>query len=94
MERTLRTIAIMLLAPPLLLYALAQAGAFSPSANLSAVASYALLAPAWAAGMAALPTSGWRRQVQLIVGLAYTLVAIPALPFLALLAVCTTGDCL
>jgi hypothetical protein len=90
MGRTLRTLAIMLLAPPLLLYALAQAGAFGHGA----IADYALLATAWAAGMAALPASGWRRDVQLIVGLAYTLAAIPALPFLALLAVCTTGDCL
>lgn len=89
MGRTILTCAIMLLAPPLLLYALAQAGAFH-----SAVNGYALLAAAWATGIAALPTSGWPRDAQLMVGLAYTLAAIPVLPLLALLAVCTTGDCI
>jgi hypothetical protein len=94
MGRTIRTLVIMLLAPPLLLYALAQAGAFHSAAVDSAAAGYALLAAAWATGITALLASGWPRDVQLKVGLAYTLAAIPVLPFLALLAVCTTGDCL
>jgi hypothetical protein len=84
----------MFLAPPLLLYVLAQGGAFSHRANLGASAGYALLAAIWAVGMAALSTSGWRWEVKFGAGVAYTLAAIPVLPFLGLLAVCATGDCL
>ena len=94
MGRTVRTLAIMLMAPPLMLYALAQAGALSHNSGLGEATGYALLASPWAVGMAALLTSGWRREVKLGVGLAYSLAAIPLLPVLALLAVCTTGDCL
>jgi hypothetical protein len=90
MASTVRTLAIMLLGPPLLLYALAQAGAFGHSP----AADYALMAIPWAIGLAALITSGWPSPVRLWLGAAYTLAAMPALPFLALLAVCSTGDCL
>lgn len=94
MRKTVRTLVLMFVAPPLLLYALAQAGALSDPSDLGAAVAYALLAAIWAIGMAALLTSGWRRGVKLGAGVAYTLAAIPVLPFLALLAVCTTGDCL
>lgn len=91
MGRTIRTVAIMLLAPPALLYALAHAGAFDTP---SALAHYALLVSVWAIGMAALARSRWPLDVKLVAGLAYSLAAVFALPLLALLAVCSTGDCL
>jgi hypothetical protein len=88
--RTARTAALMALLPPVLLVASAHAGALSHSA----LASWGILVGAWAAAMAALATSGWSSRTGLLVGLAYTLAAIPLLPFLGLLAVCSTGDCL
>jgi hypothetical protein len=91
MASTIRTVAIMVLAPPLLIYALMRAGAF---ASHGPVIGYGALVLPWAIAMAGLVTSGWQKKVQASVGVAYTLAAIPVLPFLALLAVCTTGDCL
>ena len=90
MARTARTITIMALAPPFLFYGLAHLGAFfGPHSDLIGYSAWIV---AWVTAMAALATSGWRRSG--VVGVAYTLVAIPLFPFLTLLAVCSTGHCL
>jgi len=91
MGRTIHIVAIMALGPPVLLYIIAQLGLF---ALRSEVIGWGALVVAWGVGMAALATSGWRRGVMLGVGIAYTVVAVPVVPFLGLLAVCSTGDCL
>ena len=84
----------MLLAPPLLLLGLAHLGAFSHKANLGPAAGLMMLAGVWGVGMAALPASGWRLEVKIAAALAYTAAAVLFLPYLTLLAVCTTGDCI
>lgn len=91
MDRTGPVIVVMVLAPPVLIYALVRADAF---ANLHPVIGYGAFVAPWAIGMAALAASGWPLKVKLWAGAAYTLASIPALPFIALIAVCTTGDCL
>ena len=45
-------------------------------------------------GLAGVVTSPWSNRVQAVVAVAYILVAMVALPFLLLGAVCSTGDCL
>ena len=88
MGRTLRTVALMAYAPPLLLYAAAHL-----TGLLQDAAAYAVLLLVYAVGMAALFTSRWPRHILLGIGVAYTIASVLLLPFLALLAVCTTGDC-
>ena len=89
MARTIRTIAALLLAPPVLLLAVAHLHVGSSDWHwLTAVGILALIA------LVAIGTSGWAMRAQLIVGSIYLLIAIPALPFLALLAECSTGNCL
>lgn len=92
MTRTFRTLAVMLLIPPLILYPLAQAHILlsgSPGWWLATV-----LISVWVIGMAALLASGWRRSVIALVGSAYTLVSFFALPMMALSASCVVGPCL
>ena len=91
MSRTWLTVAIMVLAPPVLLLSLAHLGAFI---SHSALVGYSALVAAWLLGIAALATSRWPRRTKVWVGVAYTLAAIPLIPFLGLLAVCSTGDCI
>ena len=91
MARTIGTIFVMILAPPLLLFALAHLSLFAARAPLVA---YAALIAIWAIGIGAMLSSGWSRRVLVGVGVAYTLAAVPILPFLGLLAVCSTGDCI
>jgi hypothetical protein len=43
------------------------------------------------AGVVSLP---WREEVKAITGVVYVLLACPALPYVGLLAVCSTDDCL
>lgn len=88
---TIRTVAIMALAPPLLLFGVAHAGVVS---YLPVMTGYALFVLAWALGIAAVATSGWPPLVKAWVAVAYTLAAMPGMPFLGLLAVCSTGNCL
>jgi hypothetical protein len=88
--RNLTVIAIMLLAPLLVLLGAAHLSLFSSSA----VVSYGVLVLAWAVGMAALVASSWPQRIKWGLGIAYTLIAVPLAPFLALLAVCSTGDCI
>lgn len=92
MTRTFRTLAVMLLGPPLILYPLAEANILlsgSPGWWLATV-----LISIWVMGMAALLASGWRRSVIALVGSTYTLLSVFALPMLALSASCVVGPCL
>lgn len=68
------TISITLLAPPLVLFAIAHLGL---SATRSPILSYAALLGVWAAGIGALLWSGWPRRVLAWVGVALCLVAVP-----------------
>ena len=90
--RTLRALAIMFLLPPLVLLALAHGwpGFFALNGFL-VLASLMLLV---VAGVAAAWTAPWPEPVRFGIGGAYLVLAIPAMPTLSLLAVCTTGDCL
>ncbi len=89
MGRTFRTLAVMLLGPPAILYPLAQADVLlsrSPGWWLATV-----LIAVWVISMAALLTSGWRTKVVALVGSVYTLVSVIALPMMALSASCVRG---
>jgi hypothetical protein len=92
MWRTAVTIAVMLLAPPLVLLGLAHAGAFA--SDSSPLVIYLAWVGVWLIGMAALLSSGWNRRLLIWAGVAFTIAAIPIIPFLGLLAVCSTGDCI
>ena len=92
MLRSSRTTAIMLLAPPLLIYLLAHAGLLlsgSPEPR-----SLMLLVAVWAVGIAALLTSGWRAERIFWVGWGYTVASAILLPFIKLMASCSVGPCL
>jgi hypothetical protein len=92
MLRTARTIAIMGLAPPLLIYPLAQGRILlttSPDLRV-----WTILVFVWAVGMAALLTSRWRGSIIFAVGVGYTIVSIFLLPLLSLSASCMVGPCL
>ena len=45
-------------------------------------------------GLVAIAASGWSRSTKIGVATGYAAVAIPVAPFLALVAQCTTGDCI
>jgi hypothetical protein len=82
----------MLLGPPVALLALAHSGVFETySSDLIVFATWI---GAWALGITALLSSGWTRRAIMWVGVAYTIAAVPIIPFLGLLAGCSTGDCL
>jgi len=87
--RTAAALLLMLAAPPLLLLLWAHLLRPSwPSSDLIAVIAAGL------AGLAGLLSAPWPAKAKAAVGVAYTLLAIAALPFLGLLAVCSTGDCI
>jgi len=87
--RTIRTLALLVLAPPILLLGVAHLELGSTDWHwLTAFGGVALIAAV------AIRTSGWATRAQLSVGAIYLLIAIPALPFLALVAECSTGNCL
>lgn len=92
MTRTFRTLAVMLLIPPLILYPLAQAHILLSGSPGWWIATVLILI--WAIGIAALLASGWRRSVIALVGLAYSVISLFALPVLALSASCVVGPCL
>ena len=92
MQRTARTIAVMVLAPPLLIYPLAHLGILLTTSP--ALRIWTILVAVWGVGMAALLTSHWRGPIIVGVGAAYTLIAIFLLPLLALSASCMGGPCL
>jgi hypothetical protein len=82
----------MVLAPPLLIYPLAQARILLTNAPETRI--WGVLITVWAVGMAALLKSGWRNTIIAGVGAIYTLVALLLLPLLALSASCMVGPCL
>jgi hypothetical protein len=45
-------------------------------------------------GLVGIATSPWERRAKISFGVVYLGLAVAALPFLSLLAVCSTGDCL
>ena len=92
MGRTLTTIAIMLLAQPLLL--LVSAHLFPGSLRYSSGWPVAVLGLATLAAAIALLTSGWSRQVKLYAGITYLVFAAVSAPYVGLWAVCSAGDCL
>ena len=91
MGRAILVLAIMLLGPPLALLMLAHTGLF-PSRWGNA--DYAILLALGVGGISAMAWSRWPPIVMLLVGIAYTILAIPVLPILGLLAVCSTGNCI
>ena len=89
MKYTIRTIAVLVLAPPITFLGL---GRFAPTdAPELWIVAICLLA---VAALIALRTSRWALPVQLAVGLLYFLAAVPLLPLLFLFAACAMGDCL
>ena len=89
MMTTARTLAIMLLAPPLVLFLWAHL--IRPTASdldLLAVFSAGII------GLAGAATAPWPAKIKAAVAVAYIGLAVGALPFVTLLAVCSTGDCL
>lgn len=90
MSRSVIAIIVVLTAPVLLLLAAAHTGLFSSGAMVA----YLVLIAAWAIGVVAIWSARWSRRVTIGLTLAYTVAAIPILPFGGLLAVCTTGDCI
>jgi hypothetical protein len=91
MARTLTTIAIMLLAQPLLL--LVSAHLFPGSLRYFGWSAAVLVIATLAAAIALL-TSGWSRQVKLFGGITYLVLAAVSAPYVGLWAVCSAGDCL
>lgn len=85
--RLVVAIVAMLAMPPLILVAAAHTNL------LGGTTAYPIMFAAWLAGVAGIACSGWQLPARLIVGVAYTIVAILTLPFLTLAAVCTTGTC-
>lgn len=80
---------MLLLAPPITLLAMAH---FAPrEAGGLWIGGLILIA---VAALVAIRSSRWSLPIQLGVGVVYLLAAVPLLPWLALLAVCTTGDCI
>ena len=92
MLRSVRTIGMMLILPPLAIYPLAQARILLTNAPEQRI--WSILIGIWALGMAALLTSGWSRTLIACVGVGYTLLAIFLLPILTLSASCMVGPCL
>lgn len=86
---TLRTLAIMLLAPPLAL--LLWAHFIRPMASDTDVLAVFM---AGIIGLAGAATAPWPATVRAAVAVAYIILAVAALPLATLLVVCSTGDCL
>lgn len=92
MGRTIRTIAVMLLGPPLILYLLAQVHILLSGSPAWWIAT--VLIAIWIMGVAALRTSRWRTGVIILVGAIYTFGSAFVLPLMALSASCAVGPCL
>jgi hypothetical protein len=90
MGRPVIAIIVMLAAPILVLLTAAHTGLFSGGA----VGAYFVLISAWAIVAFAIWSARWSRRVTVGLTIAYTVAAIPVLPFAGLLAVCSTGDCI
>ena len=85
----LRTLFLMLVAPPLAL--LLWAHLIRPAASDSDIIALFL---AGIIGLAGAVTAPWSPKVKAAASIAYIAVGVMALPLLTLLAVCSTGDCL
>ena len=89
MNANMRSIVLMLVAPPLVL--LLWAHFLRPALSgldLPAIIIAGLIGAVGAA------TAPWPGNAKVIVTIAYLSLLVIALPFLSLLAVCSTGDCL
>lgn len=87
--QSVRAVALMVVGPPVLL--LLWAHALRP---LWSGSDWLALVVAALSGLAALATAPWTNRVKSSVALGYILMAIVTLPYLGLLAICSTGDCL
>lgn len=90
MLRTARTLTILFVVLPFVLIGLAQ---LVPS-RAGEWIWYVALAALVSLMVAGLRTSRWSDTTQVVVGIVYMCAAIPMMPLLALVAACTTGDCL
>ena len=86
-----RTLLLMAVVPVVALFVAAYAGLLSPHRG---GVGYAPLLLAGAAGMVPLPWSGWDRSIMVIAAITYAGLVLIALPYVGLLAVCSTGDCI
>ena len=87
--RTISAVTLMLIGPPLLL--LLWAHLLRPTWQGS---EWMALLAALLLGLAGVVSAPWSNRAQAVVAVAYIVIAVAALPFLNLLAVCSTGDCL
>jgi len=86
---SVRSVLLMLVAPPLVLLFWAHFIRSSwPGLDWPVVILAGLL------GLVGIATSPWERRAKVSFGIVYLGLALAALPFLSLLAVCSTGDCL
>jgi hypothetical protein len=84
-----RTLALMFAAPVAVLLIWAHlVRPVAPGLDLLAVAAALLI------GIAGAATAPWAGRTKAIVATLYLVAAVPALPMLTLLSVCSTGDCL
>ncbi|HEV2043987.1 MAG TPA: hypothetical protein VGR05_04835, partial [Sphingomicrobium sp.] len=75
--------------PPLLLVLWAHLlRPFWPNSDWFAVIAAGLI------GMAAVATAPWRDRTRAVIAVVYIVLLWASLPFVGLLAVCSTGDCL
>jgi len=87
---TLRTLAIMLVTPPILFLLCAR---IFPGSMRSPWVTGTLIVLIGLTAAAALATSRWPMRARFGAGALYLLCAIPAIPFLGLTAACSYGDC-
>jgi hypothetical protein len=90
MASTVRALILMFVAPPLLLLLWAHVARSAIGAQTDTLA----LIVVGLVGLAGVATAPWLAGTKTIVAIAYGAAALVALPFLVLLAVCSTGDCL
>jgi hypothetical protein len=87
--RTILALTLMLVGPPMLL--LLWAHLLRPAWHGS---DWIALFAAGLLGLGGVVSAPWSNRVQAVVAIAYILTAVAVLPFLGLVAVCSTGDCL
>ncbi|MES2987232.1 MAG: hypothetical protein V4808_04945 [Pseudomonadota bacterium] len=87
MLATVRALTVMLLAPPAVLLLWAHLIGFHRDWALLAIIL------AGTAGLAGAVTAPWSDRVKTLIAAIYVIAAIPLVPLLSLVAVCTTGDC-
>ena len=89
MLASFRSVVLMVLGPPTVLLSWAH---FLRSELVTS--EWPALIFAVMLGLVGVLTAPWRSEVKAALAVGYLLLAIPALPFIGLLAVCSTGDCL